>query len=211
MERIEEVVAAAYKARGKEKGEHDLIETTILHRPNPVRLPPGELEIEVTDMDRPGSGVRNIVLTFRVDGQDVDTQSVPVRVTQRRHALVAARDLEAGTALTPKDIVEGLIPVMDREAKTELVKDVVSVIGANLKGALTKGEPVTKGDLEWIPISRKGEPVNLVKRVGNVRLSLNGNLEEDLLFVGQDVKVRLRKNKKEVIGKATSDGTIEIR
>lgn len=210
MEQIEEAVDLAFKARAREKEGREEVEVFLLHRPNPVHLPPGEVEIEVTNMDRPGSGIRNVQVAFRVDGREADTQTVPVRVHQLRKALVAARDLQAGKILTAKDLVDGKVTVMDKEPKNEPLNERSAVIGASLKVSLNEGEPISKNDIEWIPISKKGEPVSLVKKVGNVRLSLNGNLEEDLLYVGQEVKVRVRKTNKEVRGKAISDGTIQI-
>jgi flagella basal body P-ring formation protein FlgA len=211
MAQIEEVLDAAFKARIREKGGREEVGISLLHRPNPISLPPGELEIEVTDMDRPGSGVRNVQLAFRVDGKDVDTQTVPVRVNEQRRAIVAARDLEEGAVLKSKDFVVGSVQVLDREPKDEPVKDVAAVLGASLKSPLAEGDSINLSDIERIPISKKGEPVNLVKKVGNVRLSLSGDLQEDLLYIGQEVKVKVRKSKKEVTGKAIDDGTIQIR
>ena len=196
MEQIEEAIDAAFKARVREKGGNEEVETSLLHRPNPVFLPPGEVEIEITDMDRPGSGVRNVLMTFRVDGKDLDTQTIPVRVNESRRALVAARDLEEGAILTGKDVVMGSVLVLEREAKSEPVKDLAALVGARLKIALTEGDSINKDDIEWIPISKKGEPVQVM---------------EDLLYIGQEVKVKLRNTKKEVVGKVTSDGLIEIR
>ncbi len=210
MEQIEEAIHAAFEARVREGGGNEEINLALLHRPSPVSLPPGELEIEITDMDRPGSGVRNVLVTYRVDGKDVDTQTIPVRVTERRQALVAARSLQEGTILTAKDVTMGSVLVQDHRNRTEPLKEVAAAVGARLKITLNEGDPINKEDIEWIPISKKGEPVQVVKRVGNVRLSLNGNLMEDLLYIGQEVKVKLRKTKKEVVGKVTSDGTIEI-
>ncbi|MCC6732798.1 MAG: hypothetical protein IT394_06190, partial [Candidatus Omnitrophica bacterium] len=50
--------------------------------------------------------------------------------------------------------------------------------------------------------------VTLVKQVGNVRLSIHATLQEDLLRVGQEVKVKMKKSKKEAVGRLLEDGTV---
>ena len=73
-----------------------------------------QLEIDIVDLDRPGSGFRTIQLDFRVDGRKVDTRSLPVRVTHKVYGLVANRNLREGDFITEEDLTEGLIPFRDR-------------------------------------------------------------------------------------------------
>lgn len=210
MEEIEEAITAAFAARDKEDG-NSRTDAALLRRPRPMNLPPGEVVMEVADLDRPGSGLRNVVLNFYVKGKRADTQTFSVRATRSIQALVAAKDLETGKILTGRDVTQGWIPEPGAEDKEDIPSDPSVLLGAALKRAISAGKPVAAKDIEWIPLAKKGEKVDVVKKVGNVRLAMRGTLLEDLRFVGQNVKVKTGKSKKDVTGTAVSEGLVEVR
>ncbi len=207
LEEIEEAIRAAFEARRSQEGTPPT-EVRLLRRPSPVLLPPGNIDLEVADLDRPGSGIRNILLKYWVDGQLIDTHAVSVRVTETVPALIAARDLEPGTTLSERDVIEGFFPFSKSSAQSDLPSHPATLVGASVKRRIPAGKALALSDIGWEPITKKGKEIDLLKNVGDVRVSMRGILAEDLLFVGQEVKVRLKKNRKESVGKAISEGLV---
>jgi flagella basal body P-ring formation protein FlgA len=210
MDTIEVAINAAFAARDKES-HGGQTEAILLHRPPDLHLPPGELNIEVADLDRPGSGIRNVQLKFLVNGKLADTQTFGVRANHKVPAILAARDLESGGILTRKDLAKGLVPSNDNSSEGGALPEPAALIGASLKHGVQSGKPITAKDVELIPLCKKGKPVEVIRKVGNVSLSLSGTLQEDLLYVGQDIKVKTKKSKKDLIGKAVSPAAVELR
>lgn len=209
LEEIEEAIQAAFEARRSDLGGAP-IEVRLLRRPTPIHLPSGKLDLEVADLDRPGSGIRNVLLKYWVDGNLIDTHAVSVRVTESVPALLAARDLEPGATLTDRDLMEGYFPLPKSSTKADLPSDRATLMGASVKRRIAAGRPISLRDIEWEPLAKRGDEIDLLKNVGDVRVSMRGTLAEDLLFVGQEVKVRLKKNRKDSVGKAISEGLVVL-
>lgn len=207
LELIEEAVRAAFAARAQTGG--GAVEAKLLRKPTEIPLPPGSLEIEVADLDKPGSGIRNVVLNYWVDGVWVDTQTVSVRVSEQSRALVAARGLEAGSVVRAEDLVEGLVQTKNGAASM-VAADPASLVGKRLKRPVAAGLPIGEVDVEWTPLKTRGGVVQLIKQTGGVSLSLSGELLEDVLYLGQQVRVRSKKTRKEIVGKAVAPSVIQI-
>ncbi|NUP93253.1 MAG: flagellar basal body P-ring formation protein FlgA, partial [Candidatus Omnitrophica bacterium] len=123
-------------------------------------------------------------------------------------AVIAGQDLETGQIIKSQDLVKDQVKILDSSDMPDLVLDPETIIGARLRKAIKSGIPIRQSDLEWIPLRKRGESVTLVKQVGNVRLSIHATLQEDLLRVGQEVKVKMKKSKKEAVGRLLEDGTV---
>lgn len=210
IERIQEVIEAAFQARNFQDGTEHEIEVTVMRQPQPVPLPAGELEIAAIDLDRPGSGIRNVVLGYLVDGKQVETQAVSVRVHEVTWAVISGKDMNTGQVINANDLVRDQVNIQDPSDMSDLVQDPETIIGARLRKKIKSGTPIHQKDLEWIPLRKRGEPVMLVKQVGNVQISIQAILQEDLLRVGQEVKAKTKKSKKDVVGRLLTDGTILI-
>lgn len=208
IERIQEVIETAFQARNHQDGKEHEVEVTVMRQPQPIPLPVGELEIAAQDLDRPGSGIRTVILGYLVDGKQVHTQAVSVRVHETAWAVTAGQDLETGQIIKSQDLVKDQVKILDSSDMPDLVLDPETIIGARLRKAIKSGIPIRQSDLEWIPLRKRGESVTLVKQVGNVRLSIHATLQEDLLRVGQEVKVKMKKSKKEAVGRLLEDGTV---
>ena len=209
MEMLEEAINVALNDRATNSAPGE-VEAFMIRRPPELHLPPGEMEIEIVDLDRPGCGIRNIQLAFLVDGRKVETRTVAVRVNHRIYGLVASRNLAAGEILLEEDLKEGLVPLRDRSADESPIEEANLLVGATLKRGVGEGEPVTVADIEWEPLARQGSQVTLVQSIGSVRLTAPGVLMEDMYQIGQTVRVRKANSRKQIFGVATSEKAIRV-
>lgn len=209
MADIEEAINAALSARAL-SGQGGIVQAHLARKVPPIHLPPGELEIEAVDLDRPGGGVRNIQLAFHVDGRKVDARTFSVRVDHQSHALVASRPIEEGEVLGPADLTEGLIPVSTDMDFSDLVFDPERLLGNRVSRAIAQGEPIAEGDLIREPLRARGGRVNLVHRVGKVQTTAPGELLEDALEIGQPVRVKKTNSRKTFVGKVLSPWEVEV-
>ncbi len=210
LERIEGAINAGLLARALE-GPGGEIEAYLLRKPTPFHLPPGDLEIETLDLDRPGGGIRQIQLAFIVDGRKAETRTYSVRVNHKTHGLVAKRPLEPGDVVTEKDLTEGLINLENHNIDTDLVFDPESLLGMKVVRSIAPGDPITRGDVEHEPLKFRGDRVTLVQRVGKVQTTAPGELLEDAIKIGQSIRVKKSNSRKTFIGRLVSPWEVEVR
>ena len=210
MERIEEAINAALEARAMD-GPGGEVEAYLLHKPSPFYLPPGDLEIEAVDLDRPGSGIRQVQLAFLVDGKKIETRTYSVRVNHKTYGLVAKRDLQPGESITADTLTEGLIPVDTQIAREKIVFDPEILLGTKVTRPISMGSPITEKDVERIPIKERGDRVTLVQRVGKVQTTAPGELLEDAVKLGQLVRVKKSNSRKTFVGRLVSPWEVEVR
>ena len=209
MEQVEAAINSALRNRAMSEGPGE-VEAFMIHPLGDLRLPPGEVEIEVLDLDRPGSGNRNIQVAFLVNGEKAETRAVPVRANQKIYGLVAARNLTAGRQVREEDLKEGLVPFDGRDTLANTLGEANLLVGAKLKRDVKAESPLVSSDVEWEPLMRQGEHVTLVQAIGKVRLTAPGILMEDLFRVGQSVQVRKANSRRDMMGKAISEGMILV-
>ena len=210
MERIEEAINAGLLARALE-GPGGEVEAFLIRKPTPFHLPPGEIEIETIDLDRPGSGIRQIQLAFIVDGRKVETRTYSVRVNHKTHGLVAKRSLQPGDIVTTEDLTEGLIPVENQVADAEIVFDPEILLGTKVVRPVSQGDPITAQDVEREALKSRGDRVTLVQRVGKVKTTAPGELLEDAIKIGQSIRVKKSNSRKTFIGRLVSPWEVEVR
>jgi flagella basal body P-ring formation protein FlgA len=209
MEQLEEAINVALNDRATDSAPGE-VEAFMVQRPSEMHLPPGEVEVKIVDLDRPGCGIRNVQLAFLVDGKKVDTRTVAVRVNHRIYGLVASRNLAVGEVLQEADLKEGLVPLRDHSADESPIEEANLLVGATLKRGVEEGQPVTVADVEWEPLAKQGSQVTLVQSIGSVRLTAPGVLMEDMYQIGQTVRVRKANSRKQIFGVATSEKAIRV-
>ena len=208
MEELEAAINVALNDRAMKDRPGEV--EAYLRRPPRIELPEGELEIRVADLDRPGSGFRNIQLDFCVDGEKVETQSLPVRVSHEIYGLVASRDLRQGETITEADLTEGLIPLRDRSEDDQPIEDAAKLVGSKVKRNVVAESPITLADVEWEPLLRQGSAVTLVHQVGSVSLTAPGILMDPVYQIGEKVRVRKLNSRDDLSGRAMPGGKVRI-
>jgi flagella basal body P-ring formation protein FlgA len=208
MEEIERAVNEALYARSllSQPGE---VEAFMTRAPSLPPLPPGKLDIEVLDLDRPGSGIRNIMLAFYVDGEKVDTKTVPVQVHQKVYGLVAARPLARGEIIREADLKEGLVPFSALGNEGPVVEANL-LVGATVQRPIAMEQGIRQDDIEFEPIIPQGTPVTLLQSIGSIKLTAPGVVAEDIFELGQEVRVRKVNSRQEIHGKAIDWQTVLV-
>jgi len=210
LETIEEAINAGLLARAV-AGPGGEIEAYLLRKPAPFHLPPGALEIETVDLDRPGSGIRQVQLAFIVDGIKRETRTYSVRVNHKTHGLVANRPLQPGDVIRTEDLTEGLIELGNHHVDTEVVFDPDLLLGTKVLQPIAQGQPITEEDVEREPLKTRGDRVTLVQRVGKVQTTAPGELLEDAVKIGQSIRVKKSNSRKTFIGRLVSPWEVEVR
>jgi len=187
------------------------VEAFLIRSPPEFHVPPGDLEVRIEDINRPGRGIRHAQVAFFVDGEKVETQTLAVRVNHEIPALVAARDLERGTLLSDRDLEIALVSNRDSNSEESgPITDPSILLGATLKKSVQSGMPITWADAEQTPLVEEGEVVTLVQQYGSVKITSPGRLLENLFHLGQNVKVRVAKTNETVYGTAISGRIVKL-
>jgi flagella basal body P-ring formation protein FlgA len=192
-------------------GSDAQMQVNLMQSPPDLSFPPGDLQIQVEDFDRPGSGIRHYLIGFLLDGEKIENRTFAVQVSQKIPCLVATRDLQPGLLLSEIDVEEGWAEMrQDIKGEAEPALDPHAVVGTTLIHAVAQGSPITLSDIQLTPLLTKGKSVMLIQQYGSVRVTSPGTLNEDVYEIGQQVRVQVTKTRETLVGTAQPDGSIRI-
>lgn len=133
---------------------------------------------------------------------------VPIAVEARRHVVVLARAMPAGTVLGPDDLV-----VAEREIGTlpgDAYADPSAVIGARLLRNTGTGQPVVSGWIRRAPAVRRGQPVTILAQNAAVSIRADGVATADGQ-IAERVRVRNRSSGREIDAVVRAADLVEVR
>ncbi len=131
---------------------------------------------------------------------------VPVVVRWRARAVVAARALPAQTVLTAADLA---LRDADVTGKRAWVDDPAMLVGARVLRPLAPGEVVDLAAVQSALWVRRGEPVQLIARIGGVEVRTQAKALQSAARA-QAVWVRNLKSGRRVQGRVVAPRVVEV-
>ncbi|HHU51965.1 MAG TPA: flagellar basal body P-ring formation protein FlgA [Firmicutes bacterium] len=181
-------------------------------RVEPVRIPdrisvsPGEIRLTVAeDKEVYAPGPLTLRVIVALNGKEVRTVPVTVRLHIKAHVLVAKRPLGKFETIFSEDLTTELREVRPGEEVARLPEPGKY----RVTRALRQGEVVKRKDLQLVPEVVKGSKVGLTVNSGSLRLSLVGLAVEDG-WLGDTIRVKNIDSNQIIMAKVTGAGQVEV-
>lgn len=172
----------------------------------PFGLPQGVATCEIIPADPAIIGSRRFSLIFRVNGRVQENLALRTELEALAPVVVAAADLPRGTVINAKDV---RLVEKDITRLREPFRETAPLLGKGLRRAIKAGEVIQQGVLATLPVVRRGELVTLTVRSGALVLSANG-AALDNGGLGETIRVRNSSSQKEVLGRITGPGKVDV-
>jgi flagella basal body P-ring formation protein FlgA len=174
--------------------------------PERVSVAPGEVRLLVEgDRDEYTPGLLVLRLKVILNGQEVRTVPVTVRLHIKAQVVIAQRGLERFQIILPGDLATELRDVRQGEEVFFLPEPGKY----RVTRALRQGEVLKRKDLQLVPEVLKGTKVSLTVTSGSLRLSLIGLAMEDG-WLGDTIRVKNIDSKQIVMANVTGAGQVEV-
>jgi flagella basal body P-ring formation protein FlgA len=175
--------------------------------PPDLILPAGTLELKARV--RPGAeltGTVPVAVEVWVDGVQVRSLSVGVKVVPLVEVLVAARLIPRHTLLGPEDVKVERRPL---GTGTEPLREPAAALQQRALRTISPGEPILATLLEFPPLVRRGEIVTLTVQGPGLVAVTQGEAREDGK-AGQIIRVRNRASGREVYGQVEGERSVRV-
>jgi flagella basal body P-ring formation protein FlgA len=180
--------------------------------PADQRVPVGTVELKpatsgsATLPPSPTGGTVSVPVRVLVDGHEEAVVTVPVRLQRLAPALVAARDLPAGTVLAEGDVQVEERPVLPGPL---VLSDPAQAAGQQLSLPIRGGTALTASMLRPPVLIKRGARVRLICRGPSFVASVSGEALQDGV-AGQTIRVRNLTSLLEVTGIPVDSQTVEV-
>lgn len=174
--------------------------------PQPIKLPAGELDVEVIPSDPSILKSSRFTLLFRVNGRVKKNIVVRGEIEVVAPVVVAAADLRRGDLIGANDVKLARMNLADLRNPA---LDPREVIGMQLKRSVRQGKPINIRTIEAPPIIHRGDLVTITVRKGSLTVTAKGIAGHDAKK-GSTIKVRNSSSNKEVLCKVVAPGRVQV-
>ncbi|NTV14063.1 MAG: flagellar basal body P-ring formation protein FlgA [Desulfobulbaceae bacterium] len=182
------------------------IDFKTIEQVRPFTLPAGVATCEIVPADPAIIGSRRFSLIFRVDGRVQANLALRIELEALVPVAVVTGDLPRGAVLAMKDL-----RLVEKDISTlrEPYRDTAELLGKGLLRAMKAGEVIQKGLLTTPPVVHRGELVTLTVRSAGLILTASGSALDNG-GLGETIRVRNNSSQKEVQGRITGPGKVEV-
>lgn len=173
-----------------------------------VTLSPGAVSWEVVSPAQwEGWGNGSLALILRVD--DRVEKNIPVRVEVEALAemVVAARALDYGEIIGPRDVA-----IQKRDLATvngRVCRRLEDVVGKKVRMGLRANAPIGPNQLEKVPLVKSGDVVTIVAESNSIRITATGRARSSGA-AGDQVMVQNQASQKIVTGTVIDASTVQV-
>ena len=179
---------------------------TDVQLPDEVVVPHGKLTHQVVPSNPKILGSRRFNVTLRVDGRLVKNLTVRARLEALAPVAVAAADLTRGTMLGPADVQQ---VVADISALRDPCFTLEDLIGKRLKRSLRTGQTISRKQVDFPPMVRRGQVVEIRVQRGGIMLSAKGEARQNGQQ-GETIRVRNTASRRELLCRVLAPGLVEV-
>ncbi|NOY13721.1 MAG: flagellar basal body P-ring formation protein FlgA [Deltaproteobacteria bacterium] len=177
-----------------------------LSLPKPFKVPQGRIEYQIIPA-KPGIiGSRRVTLLIRVDGRLVSNQSIRIELEALAEILVAADNLRRGEVLSPENVSPEQRDI-SRLKQPLFAGD--EIYGKRLKRSLRLGQPLSRNQVEFPPMIKRGERVVIQAQRAGLVLSAAGEAKENGLL-DETIRVMNIGSHKEVLCRVVAPGRVTV-
>lgn len=170
-----------------------------------LRLAACDQELALNLQDTNGSG-GNINVQVACRGASRWTILVPAQAIVFRPMAIASRNLERGQIITAADIVSE--PRESSLYRQGFSLEADSILGKELKYAVTKGDAFRNSALEAPMVIKRGEEVSVEAIAGSIRVVTNGVAISDGRL-GQQIRVKNSQSERIINAKVVGPGKVQ--
>lgn len=174
--------------------------------PDAFKVPQGHVEHQVIPAKPGVIGSRRVTLMTRVDDQLVSNQSIRVELEALAEVMVATNNLRRGDTLDETNLV------LQKQDITKLKQPIFAaedVYGKQLKQSLRLGQPLALKQVDFPPMIKRGERVEIRVQRGALILTTAGEARQDG-FEGDSIRVKNIETHREIICQVLSPGLVHV-
>jgi len=168
------------------------------------RVPVGNVVVAILKTPTVNPGFAMVPVSITVDGKLERTVTAGFRLTAFVRSAAAARDLEAGTVLSEKDLVLDRVPATGR-----MTVGLAALVGRKIRTATFKGSAVYPEATTAVQVVKAGESVVFIIRDGPVVLAADV-VARSSGALGETVFVYNPQTHKALSGLVTGPGKVEL-
>lgn len=174
--------------------------------PEPFRVPQGQIDYQVIPARPEVIGSRRVTLLTRVDDQLVSNLSIRVELEALAEVLVATSNLRRGDTLNATNLV---LQQLDISRLKQPIFVAEEVYGKQLKQALRLGQPLSLKQVDFPPLIKRGERVEIRLQRGGMILTAAGEARQDG-FAGETIKVKNIESQREILAQVFAAGLVRV-
>lgn len=171
-----------------------------------LHLPVGQVELKPQGVRLLGGTTGTVPVQVLVDGQQQTVVTVNFRLLRRALAVVATRDLRAGSVVSEDDVKVEERPVVSGPL---VLGEVSLAVGQQVAIPIKGGTVVTNSMLKPALAVKRGMRVKLICQGENFTITAAGEALQDAA-AGQTVRVRNLSSLLEVVGVALGPETVRV-
>jgi flagella basal body P-ring formation protein FlgA len=174
--------------------------------PRDLRLPVGKVGLHPQPVKLIGENSGSVVIKVLVDGQEAASVPMSFRLLRRAPALVATRDLPAGTVLTSDDLRVEERPALPGRL---ILSDTAQAIGQAASVPIKGGTILAASQLKPAVLIKRGSRIRLICKGPSFIATATGEAMQDGA-AGQTIRVRNLSSLRELTGLVRDDQTAEV-
>lgn len=198
----EEVVRAVEEALGR--GGRSAVRVTSVGLPG--KVPEGDVSLNVLPPEGDPAAGTTVWVDVVCQGKVAGRAWARVEGSRGGGALALVRSLRRGDVVRPEDVE--VRP--DKPVRGQNLTDPAHVVGKRATRNVAAGTALSAGDVEEVPGVEKGQPVQLVARVGGITATTTGRALERAR-IGEGVRVENLGSGRVLQGILREPGVVEIR
>ena len=148
-----------------------------------------------------------VTVVLLVEDLEVKRGVVTVRVRTDRPVLVAARRLRRGDEVQPGDVRSESMEAS--RIPSGVVTEMDELVGMRAARGISAGTPWQDHLVEPVPAVTRGQIVRVLLESGPLRIQALAKAREDA-FAGQLVRVTNLDSKRDLVGRARADGSVDV-
>jgi flagellar basal body P-ring formation protein FlgA len=193
---------------GEWAGRVKAVQVTVLEPSDPVRLPAGAIELQVTPpSSEEGLGRRMFHLSVRVNGKPWTVIDALTDVAALIDVVVPSRYLKAEELVDAEDLTSARIKIAD--LKHPYITDQEDVIGKSTARPLQADLPIRPAFLKKPFMIKKGDRVMIEARRGGLSIQTSG-VTKSSGQVGQSIMVANLDSGRELRAKVVAPGLVQV-
>ncbi|HOE10308.1 MAG TPA: flagellar basal body P-ring formation chaperone FlgA [bacterium] len=181
----------------------------VLSLPNDLRLPPGDVRIQVYRTSPQRYGTVQYDLTILLNDNEYMHRTLIVEIAHRRNVFVFRNNKPAGSMVTLQDVDVQTRYVRSEREDEYTISDPRELVGRKLGRTVNPGITVTRDLFARTYLIPRGQVVSVVVQNGNLRMNIRGKTEQNA-NIGDIIRVRNLFNNKIVQARVVDANTVEM-
>jgi len=181
----------------------------ILSFPDSIRVPNGDLRIQVYRTSQQQYGAVRYDLTILINDEEYMHRGLIVSVAHRRDVFVFRHHKDAGSIVTLQDVDVQKRYIRSERDDKYVISNARELVGRKLGRSVNRGVTATRDLFAHTYLIPRGKEVNMMVRAGNLRIEVRGKTQQNG-NIGDIIRVKNLFNKEIVRARVIGSGVVEM-